>query len=52
MTNFQSNEEFIAALRQQIERWCDQRRLRELAVLLPGSLLSKLAENWSPTSPE
>lgn len=36
MASFQTNEEFFAALRQQIERWCDQRRLRELAVLLPA----------------
>jgi hypothetical protein len=35
MTTFQSNEEFFDALRQLMERWCDQRRLRELAFALP-----------------
>jgi hypothetical protein len=34
MTSFQSNEDFLAALRQQTERWCDQRRLNVLARLL------------------
>jgi len=48
MTIFQSNEEFFAALRQQIERWCDQRRLRELAVLLPGyTSFFGLTDDWA-----
>ena len=48
MTNFQSNEEFFAALRQQIERWCDQRRLRELALLLPGyTSFFGLTDDWA-----
>ena len=48
MTIFQSNEEFFAALRQQIERWCDQRRLHELAVLLPGyTSFFGLTDDWA-----
>jgi Ser/Thr protein kinase RdoA (MazF antagonist) len=48
MTRFQSNEEFFAVLRQQIERWCDQRRLRELAVLLPGyTSFFALTDDWA-----
>jgi hypothetical protein len=43
-----ANEEFFAALRQQIERWCDQRRLRELAVLLPGyTSFFGLTDDWA-----
>lgn len=48
MTSFQSNEEFVAALRQQIERWCDQRRLRELALLLPAyTSFFGLTDDWA-----
>jgi hypothetical protein len=48
MTSFQSNEEFFAALRKQIERWCDQRRLRELALLLPGyTSFFGLTDDWA-----
>lgn len=48
MASFQSNEEFFAALRQQIERWCDQRRLSELAVLLPGyTSFFGLTDDWA-----
>jgi Ser/Thr protein kinase RdoA (MazF antagonist) len=47
MTSFQSHEEFFAALRQQIDRWCDQRRLRELA-LLPGyTSFFCLTDDWA-----
>jgi hypothetical protein len=48
MTSFQSNEEFFTALRQQIERWCDQRRLRELALLLPAyTTFFGLTDSWA-----
>ena len=48
MTSFQSNEEFFAALRQQIERWCDLRRLRELAQLLPEyTSFFGLTDDWA-----
>jgi hypothetical protein len=44
----QSNEEFFAALRQQIERWCDQRRLRELAELLSAyTSFFGLTDDWA-----
>ena len=48
MTSFQSNEDFFAALRQQIERWCDQRRLCELALVLPGyTSFFGLTDDWA-----
>jgi hypothetical protein len=48
MRSFQSNEEFFAALRQQIDRWCEQRRLRELALLLPGyTTFFGLTDDWA-----
>ena len=48
MTSFQSNEEFFAALRQQIDGWCDQRRLRELALLLPAyTSFFGLTDDWA-----
>jgi hypothetical protein len=48
MISFQSNEEFFTALRQQIERWCDQRRLRELALLLPAyTTFFGLTDSWA-----
>jgi hypothetical protein len=48
MTAFKSNEEFFAALLQQIERWCDQRRLRELALLLPAyTTFFGLTDSWA-----
>jgi hypothetical protein len=48
MTSFQSNEEFFGVLRKQIELWCDQRRLRELAVLLPGyTSFFGLTDDWA-----
>ena len=51
MTSFQSNEEFFAALRQQIERWCEQRRLRELGLLLPAyTTFFGLTDSWAALS--
>jgi hypothetical protein len=48
MTSFQSNEEFFTALRQQIGRWCDERRLRELALLLPAyTAFAGLTDSWA-----
>ena len=48
MASFQSNEEFFAALRQQIDRWCDQRRLRELALVIPGyTSFFVLTDDWA-----
>ena len=48
MASFQSNEEFFAALRQQIERWCDQRRLDALARLLPAyTAFNGLTDSWA-----
>jgi hypothetical protein len=51
MASFQSNDEFFPALQQQIERWCDQRRLRELALLLPGyTSFFGLTDDWARLS--
>ena len=48
MASFQSNDEFFSALRQQIERWCDERRLHELALLLPGyTSFFGLTDDWA-----
>lgn len=48
MSSFQSNEEFFAALRQQIERWCDLRRLDVLARLLPAyTAFAGLTDSWA-----
>jgi hypothetical protein len=48
MTSFRSNEEFFDALRQQLERWCDQRRFRELALLLPAyTTFFGLTDSWA-----
>jgi hypothetical protein len=48
VASFHSNEEFFAALKQQIERWCDQRRLRELALVLPGyTTFFGLTDDWA-----
>ena len=51
MTSFQSNEESFAALRQQIERSCDQRRLDALGRLLPilERKVSRIVFNGFPT---
>jgi hypothetical protein len=43
-----SNEEYYAALRAMIERWCDQRMLGALSRLLPGYLsLNGLTDGWA-----
>lgn len=48
MTSFQSNEEFFAALRQQIERWCDERQLGALArLLLAYMAFDGLTDSWA-----
>jgi hypothetical protein len=48
MTTFQSNDDFFAAMRQQIERWCDQRRLDALARLLPAyTTFYGLTDSWA-----
>ena len=47
MKEFKSNEEFFAALRSIIERWCDERRLGALSILLPGYLsMNGLTDGW------
>jgi len=48
MKSFQSNDEFFAALRQQIERWCDERKLGALAQLLPAyTAFNGLTDSWT-----
>jgi hypothetical protein len=46
--NYSSAEEFLIALRQQIDRWCDQRHLSALRNVLPGYLaINGLGDGWS-----
>jgi hypothetical protein len=48
LMEFASNEEYFAALRALIERWCDQRKLGALSRLLPGYLsLNGLTDGWA-----
>jgi hypothetical protein len=45
---FASNEEYFAALRELIERWCDERKLGALSRLLPGYLsMNGLTDGWA-----
>jgi hypothetical protein len=45
---FESNEEYFAALRGMIERWCDERKLGALSSLLPGYLsFNGLTDGWA-----
>ena len=42
-----THDENLAALRQLIERWCDERELSALSLLLPGYLsLNGLTDGW------
>jgi hypothetical protein len=48
MTSFSSNEEFFSALRQQIDLWCDERKLGILAQLLPAyTAFDGLTDGWA-----
>ena len=43
-----THDENLAALRQLIERWCDERKLGALSLLLPGYLsLNGLTDGWA-----
>lgn len=45
---FGSNEDYLAALRALIERWCDERKLAALSRILPGYLaLNGLTDGWA-----
>ena len=51
MASFPSNDEFFAALRQQIERWCDERNFAALARLLPAyTAFHGLTDSWADLS--
>lgn len=44
---FGSNEEYFVTLRALIERWCDERKLGALSLVLPGYLsLNGLTDGW------
>ena len=46
--NFASHEEYFVALRQLIERWCDERNLGALSRLLPGYMaFNGLTDGWA-----
>ena len=47
MTQYGSNEEFFDAVRHLIYRWCDERQLRPLALLLPKYVaFNGLTDGW------
>ena len=48
MKDYQSNDEFFADLKNLIERWCDERKLGALSLLLPGYLSQNgLTDGWA-----
>jgi hypothetical protein len=47
MSEIRSNEEFFATMRQLIERWCDERKLKALSRILPAYLaFDGLSDGW------
>jgi hypothetical protein len=43
-----NHDEYLVALRQMIERWCDDRKLAALSRVLPGYLsLNGLTDGWA-----
>jgi len=45
---FQSNQDFMAALSSLIDQWCEQRRLRQLAAVLPSFVgFNGLTDGWA-----
>ena len=43
-----THEEYLVALRQMIERWCDDRKFAALSQILPGYLsLNGLTDGWA-----
>ena len=48
MKNYTSNEQFFSDLRSLIDRWCDERKLMALSLLLPGYLsMNGLTDGWA-----
>jgi hypothetical protein len=49
--SFQSNQDFMAALRLLLDQWCDQRRHRHLAAVLPSFVaFNGLTDGWAELS--
>ena len=47
----QSNQDFMAALRLLLDNWCDQRRYRHLAAVLPSFVaFNGLTDGWEELS--
>jgi hypothetical protein len=47
MAKFESNKEFMLALAGLINRWCEQRALRQLALILPEYLaFNGMSDGW------
>jgi hypothetical protein len=47
MKEFRSNQEFLATVRQLIDRWCDERKLNALSRILPAYLaFNGLSDGW------
>ncbi|MFL5237387.1 MAG: hypothetical protein ACJ8EL_07240 [Rhizomicrobium sp.] len=48
MKEYPSRQELLRDLRTMIERWCDERKLRPLMLILPGYLsLNGLTDGWA-----
>ena len=46
--SFQSNQDFMAALRLLLEQWCERRRYSHLAAVLPGFVgFNGLTDGWA-----
>ena len=49
--SFQSNQDYMAALTSLIDLWCEQRRLRHLAAVLPSFIgFNGLTDGWAELS--
>ena len=48
MKTYASNDEILVDAKNLVDRWCDERKLRALARLLPGYLsLNGLTDDWA-----
>jgi hypothetical protein len=49
--SFQSNQDFMAALKSLVNQWCEQRRYRHLAAVLPSFVaFNGLTDGWAELS--
>jgi hypothetical protein len=46
--SFRSNDDYVAALRSLIDQWCEERRLKHLAAVLPSFLgFNGMTDGWA-----